>query len=41
MRYIEMIAKGRVESKPGAGDAEQGYPSKANHLLRYLRRLLL
>lgn len=36
---IEAIAKGREESRPGAGDGMPGYPSKANHLLRYLRRL--
>lgn len=36
---IEKIAKGSPESKPGAGDAVPPYPSKANHLLRYLRRL--
>ena len=36
---IEAIAKGREESRPGAGDAVPGYPSKANHQLRYLRRV--
>ncbi|ALN85088.1 site-specific recombinase, phage integrase family [Lysobacter capsici] len=36
---VEDIAKGRPESRPGAGDARRGYPSKANHVLRYLRRL--
>jgi hypothetical protein len=36
---IEMIAKGRQESAPGAGDAVAGRPSKANHLLRYFRVL--
>jgi len=36
---IELIAKGRRESKPGAGDAVPPYPTKANALLRYLRRL--
>lgn len=38
-RLIEDIAKGAPESKPGAGDGRLGYPSKANHTLRYLRRL--
>lgn len=38
-RLVEDIAKGKAESKPGAGDAIPAYPSKANHLLRYLRRL--
>lgn len=36
---IETIAKGRSESRPGAGDGVKRYPSKANHLLRYLSRL--
>jgi site-specific recombinase XerD len=38
-RLIESIAKGRQDSRPGAGDAVPGYPSKANHLLRYFRVL--
>jgi site-specific recombinase XerD len=37
-RLIERIAKGRAATGPGAGDAIPGQPSKANHLLRYLRR---
>lgn len=36
---VETIAKGRKESALGAGDAVPGYPSKANHLLRYFRVL--
>src|SRR5690606_6676979 len=36
---IETIAKGRKESTPGAGHAMPPRPSKANHLLRYLRVL--
>lgn len=36
---VETIAKGRPESRPGAGDAVPPYPSKANQILRYLRRL--
>jgi len=36
---IEAIAKGRPESRPGAGDALKGRTSTANHALRYLRRL--
>jgi site-specific recombinase XerD len=36
---IETIAKGRKESAPGADDAVPGYPTKANHLLRYFRVL--
>lgn len=38
-RIIETIAKGTPESKPGAGDAVPPFPTKANHWLRYLRRL--
>lgn len=38
-RVVETIAKGKPESRPGAGDAIPPYPTKANHLLRYLRRL--
>lgn len=38
-RVIETIAKGKPESKPNAKDAVPPLPSKANHLLRYLRRL--
>lgn len=38
-RLVESIAKGRPESRPGAGDAVKGRPSSANHVLRYLRRL--
>jgi len=37
---VESIAKGKPESRPGANDAVPPYPSKANHLLRYLRRTL-
>lgn len=33
---VEKIAKGRPESKVGANDGEKGYPTKANHLARYL-----
>lgn len=36
---VEAIAKGKPESRPGAGDAVKGRPSTANHVLRYLRRL--
>lgn len=39
-RLVEAIALGTPESKPGAGDGVAGRPSKANHVLRYLRRLL-
>lgn len=35
----ETIAKGKAESKPRADDAVPGRPSKANHLIRFLRRL--
>lgn len=38
-RLVEDIAKGRPESKPGAGDARNPRPATANHVLRYLRRL--
>lgn len=38
-RLVEDIAAGREESRPGAGDAIEPRPSKANHVLRYLRRL--
>lgn len=38
-RLISAIAMGRPESRPGAGDGLPGYPTKANHWLRYLRRL--
>ncbi|WCE02809.1 integrase [Pseudoxanthomonas sp. JBR18] len=38
-RLVELIAKGKPESKPGAGDDVPGQPSKANHLQRYLSRL--
>ena len=38
-QLVEQIAKGKPESRPGAGDATAGRPSKANHVLRYLRRL--
>lgn len=38
-RLIESIAKGTPESRPGAGDGIPPYPTKANHWLRYLRRL--
>ena len=37
---VESIAKGKSESRPGANDAVPAYPSKANHILRYLRRTL-
>lgn len=36
---VELIARGRAESRPGAGDALKARPSTANHALRYLRRL--
>lgn len=36
-RLVEMIAKGRPPSRPGAKDGEPGKPTKANHLHRYLR----
>jgi integrase len=36
---VDTIAKGQDETRPGAGDAVPGYPSKANHALRYLRRV--
>lgn len=36
---VEAIAKGRIASSPGAEDGVPNYPSKANHLLRFLRRL--
>lgn len=35
---VHGIAMGRPESRPGAGDGVPGYPTKANHWLRYLRR---
>lgn len=38
-RLVELLAQGRPESRPGAGDAIPATPSKANHVLRYLRRL--
>lgn len=38
-RLVDAIAEGKPESRPGAGDAVPGYPSKAAHVLRYLRRL--
>jgi len=38
-RLISAIAMGWPESRPGAGNAVPGYPTKANHWLRYLRRL--
>lgn len=38
-RLVEAIAAGKPESRPGAGDAVPPYPTKANKLLRYLRRL--
>lgn len=38
-RIVEVIAKGQPESRPGAGDAVPPYPTKANHWLRYLRRV--
>lgn len=38
-RIVESIAKGKPESRPGAGDAIPGKPAKANHVLRYMRRL--
>ena len=37
-RLVEIIAKGQPESRPGAGDGRPAEPSKANHLLRFLRR---
>lgn len=38
-RLVDEIAAGKPESRPGAGDAVPPYPSKAAHILRYLRRL--
>lgn len=38
-RLVELIAQGRPESKPGAGDDVKPRPTAANHVLRYLRRL--
>lgn len=38
-RIVDRIAQGRPESRPGAGDGEAPKPTKANHLLRYLRRM--
>ena len=38
-KMVELIARGRAESRPGAGDALKARPSTANHALRYLRRL--
>lgn len=38
-RLVEDIAAGRAESRKGAGDAIEPRPAKANHVLRYLRRL--
>lgn len=38
-RLVEDIAAGRPESRPGAQDAIEPRPAKANHVLRYLRRL--
>ncbi|TZF90806.1 integrase [Cognatilysobacter lacus] len=38
-RLVEDMAKGKPESRPGAGDARPATPSKANHVLRFLRRL--
>lgn len=35
----ETIASGKQASAPGANDAVEPAPSKANHLIRYLRRL--
>lgn len=35
----ETLAKGKAESRPGARDAIPARPSKAAHLLRFLRRL--
>jgi site-specific recombinase XerD len=35
----ETLSKGKAESRPGARDAIPGRPSKAAHLLRFLRRL--
>lgn len=35
----EAIANGREETKPGANDALDPAPAKANHLIRFLRRL--
>ena len=37
-RLVDDTATGRKESRPGAGDAVPGYPAKANHVLRFLRR---
>lgn len=38
-RMVDSIARGKSETRPGAGDAVPGYPSKANHVLRYLSRV--
>lgn len=38
-RLVDEIATGKPESRPGADDAVPAYPSKAAHVLRYLRRL--
>lgn len=38
-QLVEQIAKSRAESRTGADDAIPGRPAKANHVLRYLRRL--
>lgn len=37
-RVIDLIATGEPESAPGADDAIPPFPSKANHVLRFLRR---
>jgi site-specific recombinase XerD len=38
-QVIETIGRGRRESLLGAGNAVPAFPTKANHLLRYLHRL--
>lgn len=38
-RLVEAIARGKEETRPGAGDAVKGRPSTANHALRYISRL--
>lgn len=38
-RLNEMIAKGRPETRPGAGDGIRALPTKANKIQRYVRRL--
>jgi len=37
-RLVEAVAQGKKPSAPGAVDGVPGMPTKANHLLRYMRR---